>query len=366
MNRRHLFGVAAALLAMLGLAGCKDETAAPQGATPSAAPAQAYTWKMVTAWPKNYPGLGSGAEGFARRVNAMSGGRLTIKVYAAGELVPALEVFDAVSQGTAEMGHSPSYYWKGKTAAAQFFTAVPFGLSTLEMNAWLQQGGGMALWEETYAPFGVKPLVMGNSGMQMGGWFNKAIDSLEDLKGLKIRTPGLGGEVLNRLGATTVNLPGGEVFTALQTGAIDASDWVSPYNDLAFGIHKAARYYYFPGWQEPQAVIELLINQKAWDSLPADLQAIVEEAARGSTQIMLEEYTHHNALALAEMKKQGVELKRFPDEVLAAMRHESEQVLEQLAGQNELNSRIWTSMKAYREQAVEMSKVSDKELHNWR
>lgn len=367
MNRRHLFGAAAALLAALGLAGCKDEPAAQQSAAqPAAAPAQSFTWKMVTSWPKNYPGLGTGAEGFAQRVNAMSGGRLTIKVYAGGELVPPLEAFDAVSQGTAELAHTTPYYWKGKTPAAQFFTAVPFGLSTMEMHAWLSHGGGQALWEEAYAPFGVKPLAAGNSGMQMGGWFNKEINSLEDLKGLKIRTPGLGAEVYNRLGATTVNLPGGEVFTAMQTGAIDATDWVSPYNDLAFGIHKAAKYYYAPGWQEPQAVIELLINRKAWDSLPADLKAIVEEAARGSVQVMLEDYAWNNAKALAELKKQGVELKRFPDEVLAAMRHESEQVLEQLASQSELNGRIWASMKAYREQAAEMSKVSEKQLHNWR
>ncbi len=202
--------------------------------------------------------------------------------------------------------------------------------------------------------------------MQMGGWFNKEINSLEDLKGLKIRTPGLGAEVYNRLGATTVNLPGGEVFTAMQTGAIDATDWVGPYNDLAFGIHKTAKYYYYPGWQEPQAVIELLINQKAWDALPADLQAIVNEAARAANQVMIDEFVYNNAKALAELKKQGVELKRFPDPVLAAMRHESEQVLDQLASQNELNGRIWNSMKAFREEVGEIHKLSEKELYNWR
>ncbi|SDU02917.1 TRAP transporter substrate-binding protein [Geopseudomonas guangdongensis] len=367
MNRRQLFGAAAALLAAMGLSACKDDSPAPQAAAqPAAAPVQNVTWKMVTSWPKNYPGLGTGAEGFAQRVNAMSGGRLTIKVYAGGELVPPLEVFDAVSRGTAEIGHSTPYYWKGKVPAAQLFTAVPFGLSTPEMTAWLHHGGGLQLWEEAYAPHGVKPLVAGNSTMQMGGWFNKEINSLEDLKGLKIRTPGLGAEVYNRLGATTVNLPGGEVFTAMQTGAIDATDWVSPYNDLAFGIHKTAKYYYYPGWQEPQAVIELLINQKAWDALPADLQAIVSEAARAANQVMIDEFVYNNAKALAELKKQGVELKRFPDPVLAAMRHESEQVLDQLASQNELNGRIWNSMKAFREEVGEMHKLSEKELYNWR
>ncbi len=362
MNRRFLFG-AAALLAALGLAGCKDDQASTEQA---AAPAQHYQWKMVTAWPKNFPGLGTAAERLAERVKAMSGGRLSIKVYAGGELVPPLEVFDAVSRGTAELGHGAAYYWKGKVPAAQFFTAVPFGLSTSEMNAWLSKGGGQALWDEAYAPFGVKPLAVGNTGMQMGGWYNSEINSLDDLKGLKIRMPGLGGEVLARLGATTVNLPGGEIFTALQTGAIDATDWVSPYNDLAFGLHKAARFYYYPGWQEPQAVLELLINQKALDGLPADLQAILIEATRAANQDMLDDYVYHNALALDQLKQQGVLLKRFPDEVLQAMQLQSEQVLGELAAQSELNGRIWASMQAFQAQVEQMHRLSEKELHNWR
>ncbi|MCQ4233715.1 TRAP transporter substrate-binding protein [Pseudomonas stutzeri] len=364
MKRRHLFG-AAALLAGLLLTGCKDDQAPATGQSASE-PAKTYQWKMVTAWPKNYPGLGTSAERLAERVTTMSGGRLTIKVYAAGELVPALEVFDAVSRGTAALGHGASYYWKGKVPTAQFFTSVPFGLSAIEMNAWLSKGGGQALWEEAYAPFGVLPMVVGNSGMQMGGWFNKEINALDDLRGLKIRMPGLGGEVLTRLGATSVNLPGGEVFTALQTGAIDATDWVSPYNDLAFGLHKAARYYYYPGWQEPQAVLELLVNQKAFDELPADLQAILTEATRAASRDMLDDYTYHNALALDQLKQQGVELKRFPDDVLQAMRNEAEQVLGELAAQSELNGRIWASMKAFQAQAEAMHAISEKELYDWR
>ncbi len=364
MKRRYLLA-ATALLATLGLTGCNDdktETTAQQASEP----AKTYQWKMVTAWPKNYPGLGTSAERLAERVTAMSAGRLTIRVYAAGELVPALEVFDSVSRGTAELGHGAAYYWKGKVPTAQFFTSVPFGLSAIEMNAWLSKGGGQAFWEEAYAPHGVKPMVVGNSGMQMGGWFNKEINSLSDLQGLKIRMPGLGGEVLARLGATSVNLPGGEVFTALQTGAIDATDWVNPYNDLAFGLHKAARYYYYPGWQEPQAVLELLVNQKAFDSLPADLQVILTEATRAASRDMLDDYTYNNALALEQLKQQGVELKRFPDEVLVAMREHSEQVLGQLAEQSELNGRIWASMKAFQAQVEPMHEISEKELYNWR
>ena len=363
MTRRPLL-LASALLAVLGLAGCKDETAAPQ--TTAAPAVESFQWKMVTAWPKNYPGLGTAAERLAERVKTMSNGRLTIKVYAGGELVPPLEVFDAVSRGTAEMGHGAAYYWKGKVPAAQFFTAVPFGLSTSEMNAWLSKGGGQALWEEAYAPFGVKPLAVGNTGMQMGGWYNKEINSLDDLKGLKIRMPGLGGEVLSRLGATTVNLPGGEVFTALQTNAIDATDWVSPYNDLTFGLHKAAKFYYYPGWQEPQAVLELLISQQALDSLPADLQAILTEAARAANQDMMDDYVYHNALSLDELKQQGTLLKRFPDEVLDALQRESVLVLGELAAQDELNGRIWASMQAFKAQTSLMHQLSEKELYNWR
>ncbi|MBA1276348.1 TRAP transporter substrate-binding protein [Stutzerimonas stutzeri] len=369
MKRRHLFGAAAALLATLGLAGCNDEKKAESTAESQPATSEApktYNWKMVTAWPKNYPGLGTSAERLAERVNAMSNGRLTIKVYAAGELVPALEVFDAVSRGTAEVGHGAAYYWKGKVPTAQFFTSVPFGLSTSEMNAWLTRSGGQAFWDEAYAPHGVKPFVVGNTGMQMGGWFNKEINSLQDLEGLKIRTPGLGGEVLSRLGATTVNMPGGEVFTALQTGAIDATDWVSPYNDLAFGLHKAAKYYYYPGWQEPQAVLELLVNQKALDSLPDDLRAILTEAAGAASRDMIDDYVYNNALALDQLKQQGTELKRFPDEVLAAMREQSDAVLGELAAQSELNGRIWASMKAFQAQVKPMHEISEKELYNWR
>ncbi|MCS6946690.1 MAG: TRAP transporter substrate-binding protein, partial [Steroidobacteraceae bacterium] len=245
---------------------------APGAAAPQAAE---FKWKMITTWPPNFPALGTGAVRFAETVEKCSNGRLQIKVYGAGELVPALEVFDAVARGTAELGHAGAYYWKGKTEAASFFSAVPFGLTAAEMNAWLFYGGGLELWREVYEPFGVIGMPCGNSSCQMGGWFNREIRSIADLKGLKVRIPGLGGEVLARAGATTVTLAGGEIFTALQTGAIDAAEWIGPYNDLAFGLYKAAKYYYYPGWHEPGSTLECLINKKAFDSLPQDLQQIV-------------------------------------------------------------------------------------------
>ncbi len=238
MKRRDILAAAGVGLAATALAACKEKPEAASGEQQASTEKQTFEWKMVTSWPKNFPGVGVGAERFAQLVNELSGGRLKVRVYAAGELVPALEVFDAVSRGTAEMGHGAPYYWKGKVPAAQFFCALPFGPNAQEMNAWLFYGGGMQLWEETYKPFGVLPMACGATGVQTAGWFNKEINSVNDFKGLKMRTPGLGGEVLTKMGGTVVNMPAGEIFTALQTGAIDATEWIGPYNDLALGLHK--------------------------------------------------------------------------------------------------------------------------------
>ncbi|MDH5611563.1 MAG: TRAP transporter substrate-binding protein, partial [Gammaproteobacteria bacterium] len=254
-------------------------------------------WKMVTTWPKNFPVLGTSANKLAELIEEMSGGRIKVKVYGGGELVPAMEVFDAVSRGTAQMGHGSAYYWKGKVEEAQFFSTVPFGLNAQEMNAWLYHGGGMELWQETYAPFGVVPAAAGNTMVQMAGWFNKEINSVEDLKGLKMRIPGLGGEVLRRAGGTPVNLPGAELFTSLKSGAIDATEWVGPYNDLAFGFYKAAKYYYYPGWHEPGTTLEAIINKAALESLPKDLQSIVMNACKVVNQDMATEFTAKNNAA---------------------------------------------------------------------
>ena len=235
-----------------------------------------FKWTMVTTWPKNYPGLGMAAENLSQYVDEMSNGRLKINVYGQGELVPPMGVFDAVSQGNVEMGHGASYYWIGKIKSAQFFTAVPFGLTAQEMNGWLHYGGGLELWEEAYAPFDLVPLAGGNTGVQMAGWFNKEINSLEDLRGLKMRIPGLAGDIITRAGAETVQLPGNEIFLSLQQGVIDAAEWVGPYNDLTFGLHQVAKYYYYPGWHEPGSTLEIIVNRNAFESLPKDLQAIVK------------------------------------------------------------------------------------------
>ncbi|WP_283788747.1 TRAP transporter substrate-binding protein [Bermanella sp. WJH001] len=355
-----LMGVLAILLSACG-------EKANETATKNAEPQQTFEWKMVTSWPKNFPGLGTGPEKFANMVDEMSAGRLKIKVYGAGQLVPALEVFDAVSRGTAQMGHSGAYYWKGKAPAAQFFTSVPFGLTAQEMHGWIHYGGGMELWQEVYAPFNLIPLAGGNTGVQMGGWFNKEINNLKDLDGLKMRMPGLGGEVLQRAGGTPVTLPGAELFTALQTGAIDATEWVGPYNDLAFGLYKAAKFYYYPGWHEPGSMMEYTVNKAAFEALPKDLQAIVKVASRAANQDMLDEYTSRNNQALQELvKKHGVEVRAYPDDVLQKLKGLSVEVLEELAAKDPMSKKVYESFKAYRDNVVQYHKISEQAYLNAR
>ena len=313
-----------------------------------AAPAKTYEWKMVTTWPKNFPGLGTAPERFAQTVKTMSGGRLNVKVFGAGEVVPALEVFEAVSRGTVQMGHGAAYYWKGKVPEAQWFATVPFGMNAREANGWLFYGGGLQLWRQLYEPFGVRPFAAGNTGTQMGGWFNKEIQGLADIKGLKMRIPGLGGEVFKRAGGTPVLLPGGEIFTSLQSGAIDATEWVGPYNDLAFGLHKAAKYYYYPGWHEPGLVLELLVNDDAFESLPKDLQEVIETAARRVNQDMLDEYTKRNSEALTALtSKHGVEVRPFPKDVLAEYRRIAGEVLKAERDRSPMGRKIYESYMAF-------------------
>ena len=347
------------------LVSCADRSTTTGDVEPTAQ--QSFQWKLVTTWPKNFPGLGTAPENFAKNVERMSNGRLKIKVFGAGQLVPAFEVFDAVSQGTAQIGHGASYYWKGKVPASVFYTAVPFGLNAQEMNAWLQYGGGLELWRELYAPFNLIPFAGGNTGVQMAGWFNREINSIADLKGLKMRIPGLGGEVFTRAGGTSINLPGGELYTSMQTGVIDATEWVGPYNDLAFGFHQVAKYYYYPGWQEPGPTLELIINKAAYESLPADLQAIVEVAAAAANQDMLNEYTARNNAALIELvEKHGVQVKKLPDDVLAEFKRLSAEVVEELASEDPLSRRIAESMKAFAIQAKAYHGISEEAHYNAR
>ncbi|MBI3188168.1 MAG: TRAP transporter substrate-binding protein DctP [Gammaproteobacteria bacterium] len=320
----------------------------------------AIKWKMVTTWPMNFPGLGTSANKLAELINEMSAGRLQIKVYGAGEIAPALEVFDVVSRGTAEMGHGAAYYWKGKNESFQFFSCVPFGLTATEMTAWLYHGGGLELWTEAYKSFGVIPAAAGNTGVQMAGWFNREIKTVNDLKGLKMRIPGLGGEVLARAGGTPLNLPGGELFTALKTGAIDATEWVGPYNDLAFGLYKAAKYYYYPGWHEPGTTLEAIINQKALAALDKDLQSIVLNACRVVNEDMVTEYAARNNAALDTLvNKHKVDVRRLPDAVLEKLKVLSNEVVLELANKDAQSKKIYQSLDTFTKQVKKWSAISE-------
>jgi TRAP-type mannitol/chloroaromatic compound transport system substrate-binding protein len=307
-----------------------------------------YEWKMITTWPKNFPGLGFAAENFSRYVQEMSNGRLTVRVYGAGEIVPAMEVFDAVSQGVVDAGHGAAYYWKGKVPSSVFFTSVPFGLNAQEMNGWLHHGGGLALWEEAYAPFNLVPMAGGSTGVQMAGWFNKEINSIEDLQGLKMRIPGLAGEVFAAAGGTAVRIAGGELYTSMQTGVIDALEWVGPYNDLAFGFHEVAKYYYYPGWHEPGSILEFIFNEDSLSALPEDLQAIVRYAARASSQEMLDEYTARNNAALQRLvSEHGVELRRMPEDVLRALWQGSQEAMRKLVATDPMAAKVYASYREF-------------------
>ena len=346
------------LAVLLLLAGC-GQSGIEEGANTSLEQKQ-YNWRLVTAWPKNYPGLGMAPERIADLVEEMSNGQMKITVYGAGEQVPAFGVFDAVSSGSHQMGHSGGYFWKGKVPAAQFFTGVPFGLTADEINAWTNRGGGLELWREIYEPFNIYPIPAGNTGTQMFGWFNKEINSLEDIKGLKMRIPGIGGEVLKRAGGIPVTLPGGELFTALQTGVIDATEWVGPYNDLTFGFQQTAKYYYYPGWHEPGSMLELLINKDAWYSLPKHLQVIIETASKAVNQDILDEYTARNNKALRELVDvHGVELRRLPDDVIAEFKIIANEILEENASEDETVNKVYQSYLKFKNEVSEYHKVSE-------
>ncbi len=306
-------------------------------------------WKMVTTWPKDFPGLGTGANRLAQYITEMTDGQIKVKVYGGGELVPPLESFDAVQNGTAEIGHGAAYYWKAKTQAAQFFAAVPFGLNANEMNAWVYHGGAQKLWDNLYADFNLKPFLAGNTGVQMGGWFNREINSIDDFKGLVMRMPGLGGQVIQQVGATPKLLPGGEIFTSLQTGAIDATEWVGPYNDLAFGFYKVAKFYYSPGWHEPGTSLETFVNRQVYENLSPSLRQAVEVAAQAANNDMFAEFYARNGEALQTLvEEHNVTVKTFPVSVLRELKKVSEDLTADMASKDHTVKEIYDSFVGFR------------------
>lgn len=324
-----------------------------------------YRWKMVTTWPPKFPVLGESAELFAEFVNKMSAGRIEIKVYGGGELVPALEVFDNVSAGTAEMGCGASYYWAGKSAAAQYFCAVPFGMNAQQMAAWLLSGGGYELWKEVYAKFNLVPLFGGNTGVQMGGWFNKEINAPEDLKGLKMRMPGLGGKVLEKAGGAAVLVAGSEVYTTLERGVIDAAEWIGPYHDYKMGFHKIAKYYYTPGWHETGSELEFTINKSVYDALPEDLKAILYAAGLQIRQWVLAEFDAKNLEYLNKIKAESdVEIRLYPDEVLTQLKQHTRDALSELSSKDPITKKVHDHYFNFLNQVKEWSALSEKAFYN--
>lgn len=337
------------------------------GALDMSSPTDVIEWKLVTTWPKGLPGLGAAPENFARRVNEASGGRLHIKVFGAGEIVPAFEVFDAVSGGVAEAGHGAAYYWKGKIPAAVFFTAVPFGMTAQEVNGWLHYGGGLPLWRELYTPFGVIPYAGGSTGVQMAGWFNKRLNNRSDLAGLKMRIPGLAGEVFDAAGGSAVRIAGGEVYTSMQTGVIDAVEWVGPYNDRTLGLMEVGEYYYYPGWHEPGAMLETIINAEALAALPEDLQAIVRIAARATNTDMLDDFTANNSESLQILLRDfDTEVLPLPDDVMDALYEQSQIAMQALVDSDPMAKKIAASYFAFADKVRTYHEISERAYLNGR
>jgi TRAP-type mannitol/chloroaromatic compound transport system substrate-binding protein len=334
-------------------------TAAGLLAAPAIARAQTQKWRMVTSWPRRLPGPGMSAERVAERIRSLSGGRIDITVHAAGEMVPAFEVLDAVGNGVADMGHTASFYWQGKMPAASFFTTVPFGLTPGEHVAWIEAGGGQGLWDELYAPFGVKPFMGGNTGVCMGGWFRREVKSLADLRGLKLRTLGLGGEVYRRLGVTPQTTPPAEILVSLQSGVIDGAEFVGPGTDIALGLYRVAPFYYYPGFNKPNGTGECIIALKAWNALSDELKAVVAHACATEANYALAEMERLNATALeALVNEHKVKLAVFPEDLIAAARKQANDVLGELAGRSAMTGKVHASYVAFRERTATWSRVS--------
>jgi TRAP-type mannitol/chloroaromatic compound transport system substrate-binding protein len=330
-------------------------------AMPNVARAQTVRWRMVTSWPKRLPGPGMSAERVAERIAALSGGRIQITVHAAGEIVPALETLDAVSSGTAEMAHTAAFYWQGKQPASAFFTTVPFGMTPAEHTGWIDAGGGQALWDELYKPFGVKPFMAGNTGVCMGGWFRNEIADASTLKGLKIRSLGLGGEIYRRLGAVPLTTSPGEIITGLQSGLVDGAEFVGPGSDIALGLYRLAPNYYGPGFNKPNGTGECIVSLKVWEALDTQQKAIVAHACAAEAAFALNEMERLNVEALVALtERNNVKLRTFPQAMIEAARGHARDITGEIAGKSEIARKIVESYTGFRERAGKWANVSVK------
>lgn len=366
MNRTSfLKGIALGTISLpIGLRLFAGKNFAQSAKTTQMVSGQRYEWKIVTTWPPNFPIMGDTCLYFAKLVEEMSGGRMTIRVFGGGELVPALEVFDGVRNGAAEIGHGAAYYWAGKSPAAQFFSTVPFGMNAQQATSWIISGGGLQLWEELYSKFGLIPMIGGNTGVQMGGWFNREINSIEDLKGLKMRIPGLGGQVLAKAGGSPVLLAGGELYTSLERGVIDAAEWVGPYHDTLMGFPEIAKYYYTPGWHEPGTVFEFIFNKEKFEALPTDLQAILRAAATAAHLWCFSEMETRNKQAMAELKAKRADIRQFPQEVIAQLRKYTEEVITEMVEGDAFTKKVYTSYSTFQKEANAYAAISEKVFYD--
>ncbi|NJC25938.1 TRAP transporter substrate-binding protein [Neolewinella antarctica] len=364
--KKGLLG-AAGIVGATALVGCADDTEqVGAGAGAKQAFKQTFDWRMTTVWGKNFPVFGEAANLLSEWVDTMSGGRFKIKVFGSGELVPGLESFDTTAAGTTEMGAGASYYWQGKTPAAAFFAAVPFGMNGQQLQSWLIGGDaeGYELWKEVYAPFNLVPFLAGNTGVQMGGWFNKEINSVADLQGLKMRIPGLAGKALEKAGGASINVAPGELYTNLERGVIDATEWVGPYHDYKLGLNKVAKYYYTPGWHEPGTQLEFFANKDAHDKLPADLKEILYTATLRVQAWVLAEFDARNGEYLAKMKAEGTVMKEFPDAVLSALRGYTEEAITELIGSDPVANKVYASYNAFRTKAKAWSAITERAYYD--
>lgn len=322
-----------------------------------------YRWKIATTWPPNFPVVGEGCKRLAEWIKIMSNGRMEIKVYGGGELIPALEVFEAVNAGMIEMGHGASYYWTGIEQAFAFFTTVPFGMNAQQMNAWIEFGGGQQIWEELYERFNIQPFAAGNTGVQMGGWYNRKIETMESWKGLKMRMPGLGGKVIERAGATAVLSPGSELYTNLERGVIDATEWIGPYHDYLMALHQIAKYYYYPGWHETGSVLECIINKEKYDELPSDLREIIKTACYRANMEMLAEFEAKNNQYLKKIVRESeAEVLQYPPEVLQGLKKIALELYDDMAAADPWSNKAYGSFKAFKEDISEWSNLAERAL----
>jgi TRAP-type mannitol/chloroaromatic compound transport system substrate-binding protein len=363
LGRRELLRGAAASAAAVAAGGVAACARPPESASVDGAPAvharPRVRWRLASSFPPGLDTIYGVCDVLATELAALSAGRFEVRVYPAGEIVPALQVLDAVQAGTVHAGQTASYYYTGKHPALAFDTCVPFGLTARQHSAWLLEAGGDALVQELFADFGVRVFPAGNTGTQMGGWFKREISSLADLRGLKMRIPGLGGEVMSRLGVAVQVLSGGEIFPALERGAIDAAEWVGPYDDEKLGFHRAARYYYYPGWWEPGPHLSFYVNTGAWEKLPAELRAMWTLAAHRASIAMLTRYDARNGPALERLRAAGVELRAFPRDLLAGARRESEAMLAEGAARDPAYRRIFEHWRSFRRTVFDWFAVAE-------